>query len=96
MGLEGEATRIRIDLSSSQATLRDGTPVVLKVQRPGIETLIETDILILESFARRRSVRFPNGGSTIPGESSMSSRTRFEKSSISSGTGRMPIFSGTT
>jgi len=42
-----------------RARLKDGTPVVLKVQRPGIETLIETDILILESFARRAERAFP-------------------------------------
>ncbi|MDI9632505.1 MAG: AarF/UbiB family protein [Methanolinea sp.] len=42
-----------------RARLRDGTPVVLKVQRPGIEALIETDILILESFARRAERAFP-------------------------------------
>lgn len=42
-----------------RARLKDGTPVVLKVQRPGIESIIETDILILESFARRAERAFP-------------------------------------
>jgi len=42
-----------------RATLRDGTPVALKVQRPGIEEIIETDILILESFARRAERSIP-------------------------------------
>jgi ubiquinone biosynthesis protein len=42
-----------------RARLKDGTQIVLKVQRPGIETIIETDILILESFARRAERAFP-------------------------------------
>ncbi|MCQ8893713.1 MAG: AarF/UbiB family protein [Methanolinea sp.] len=42
-----------------RARLKDGTPVVLKVQRPGIEGIIETDIVILESFARRAERTFP-------------------------------------
>ena len=36
-----------------RAVLRDGTPVALKVQRPGIEEIIETDITILQSLAAR-------------------------------------------
>ncbi len=35
------------------ATLPDGTPVVVKVQRPGIGRVIETDIAILSDLARR-------------------------------------------
>jgi len=50
-----------------RARLKDGTPVVLKVQRPGIETLIETDILILESFARRAERAFPEWKFYNPG-----------------------------
>lgn len=42
-----------------RAYLPDGTPVALKVQRPGIEAIIETDILILESLARRAERAFP-------------------------------------
>ncbi|HUU74992.1 MAG TPA: AarF/UbiB family protein [Methanoregulaceae archaeon] len=42
-----------------KARLPDGTPVVLKVQRPGIKDIIETDILILESFAQRAEAVFP-------------------------------------
>jgi len=42
-----------------QAKLSDGTPVVLKVQRPGIKDIIETDILILESFAPRIEYYYP-------------------------------------
>ncbi len=35
------------------ATLRDGTPVVVKVQRPGIDRIVETDIAILSDIAAR-------------------------------------------
>jgi ubiquinone biosynthesis protein len=42
-----------------KATLADGTPVALKVQRPGIKDVIETDILILESFAERVERYYP-------------------------------------
>jgi len=42
-----------------RAKLKDGTPVVLKVQRPGIKDIIETDILILESFAPRVEYYYP-------------------------------------
>jgi ubiquinone biosynthesis protein len=42
-----------------RAKLSDGTPVVLKVQRPGIKDVIETDILILESFAARVEYYYP-------------------------------------
>ncbi len=41
------------------AKLIDGTPVVLKVQRPGIRDVIETDLLILESFAQRFERYYP-------------------------------------
>ncbi|TAK88066.1 MAG: AarF/ABC1/UbiB kinase family protein [Betaproteobacteria bacterium] len=34
-----------------RATLHDGTPVVVKVQRPGIEALVESDIAILRRVA---------------------------------------------
>ncbi|MDH7594192.1 MAG: AarF/UbiB family protein [Methanomicrobiales archaeon] len=43
-----------------RATLLDGTQVVLKVQRPGIEEVIETDITILESLARHLESRYPH------------------------------------
>jgi len=36
-----------------RAVMRDGRVVALKVQRPGIVDLIETDLLILQSLARR-------------------------------------------
>lgn len=36
-----------------RATLNDGTQVVLKVQRPGIREIVETDIVILHAFAER-------------------------------------------
>lgn len=35
------------------ATLLDGTPVVIKVQRPGIDRIVETDISILSDLASR-------------------------------------------
>jgi ubiquinone biosynthesis protein len=43
-----------------RAVMRDGRVVALKVQRPGIVDLIETDILILQSFARRVESLFPD------------------------------------
>ncbi|WAI02007.1 ABC1 kinase family protein [Methanogenium organophilum] len=39
--------------------LRDGTLVAVKVQRPGIEGLIEVDLAILQSFAERIESRYP-------------------------------------
>lgn len=43
-----------------RAVLLDGREVVLKIQRPGIEELIETDIAILESLARHIERRYPH------------------------------------
>jgi ubiquinone biosynthesis protein len=43
------------------ATLPDGTPVVVKVQRPNIQTLIETDLEILFDLARLIQERTPVG-----------------------------------
>ena len=42
-----------------RAVLLDGTEVVFKVQRPDIEELIEVDLTILESVARRIETAFP-------------------------------------
>jgi ubiquinone biosynthesis protein len=42
-----------------RAVLRDGTVVAIKVQRPGIGELIETDIGILQSMAERIETVFP-------------------------------------
>jgi ubiquinone biosynthesis protein len=42
-----------------KAVLMDGTEVVLKVRRPGIKDIIETDLVILESAARRANSSFP-------------------------------------
>lgn len=42
-----------------RALLRDGTEVALKVQRPGIEEIIETDITILQSLAARLERAMP-------------------------------------
>ena len=43
-----------------RARLRDGTRVVLKVQRPNIQQLIETDLAILRSLAARLEFSFPD------------------------------------
>ncbi|MEN6512964.1 AarF/UbiB family protein [Methanoculleus sp.] len=43
-----------------RAVTRDGRVVALKVQRPGIVDLIETDLLILQSLARRVESIFPD------------------------------------
>jgi ubiquinone biosynthesis protein len=42
-----------------RAYLTDGTPVAIKVQRPGIAEIIETDLSILQSLADRIEVVFP-------------------------------------
>jgi len=42
-----------------QAFLKDGTKVALKVRRPGIDEIIETDLQILESTAERIEMVFP-------------------------------------
>ncbi len=42
-----------------RARLKDGTIVALKVQRPGIEEIIETDLAILQSLAIRAEAVFP-------------------------------------
>ena len=41
------------------ATLRDGTPVVVKVQRPGVVDQIEQDLQILRNLAANASRRWP-------------------------------------
>jgi ubiquinone biosynthesis protein len=42
-----------------RAVLNDGTRVAIKVQRPGISEIIETDISILQSMAERIETVFP-------------------------------------
>jgi ubiquinone biosynthesis protein len=42
-----------------RAYLTDGTPVAVKVQRPGIGEIIETDVGILQSMAERIEIVFP-------------------------------------
>lgn len=42
------------------AVLKDGTEVAVKVQRPGIRTVIEEDLEILASLARRIERRYPD------------------------------------
>ena len=41
------------------AVLKDGTRIALKIQRPGIGEIIETDIGILQSLAERVETVFP-------------------------------------
>ena len=43
-----------------RAVLSNGTPVALKIQRPGIEEVIGTDLLILQSMAERIERVFPD------------------------------------
>ncbi|RXE57383.1 ubiquinone biosynthesis protein [Methanoculleus taiwanensis] len=43
-----------------RAVLKDGSVVALKVQRPGIVDLIETDLLILQSLAERVESMYPD------------------------------------
>jgi ubiquinone biosynthesis protein len=43
-----------------RAVLKSGREVVLKIQRPGIEELIEIDLGILESLARHIEKRYPH------------------------------------
>ncbi|MHB8164430.1 MAG: ABC1 kinase family protein [Methanoregula sp.] len=42
-----------------RAVLKDGTKVAVKIQRPGISEIIETDIVILKSMAERIETIFP-------------------------------------
>ena len=42
-----------------RAVLKDGTIVAIKIQRPGIPELIETDLAILQSMAERIEAVFP-------------------------------------
>ncbi len=42
-----------------RAVLKDGTKVAIKIQRPGIGEIIETDIAILKSMAERVETVFP-------------------------------------
>ena len=43
-----------------RGVLVDGTPVAVKIQRPGIDEVIETDLLILSSLAERIEVVWPD------------------------------------
>jgi len=42
-----------------EANLKDGTPVIIKVRRPGIETKIEADLRIMSHIARLVEAEFP-------------------------------------
>ncbi|MBU4499133.1 MAG: AarF/UbiB family protein [Thiobacillus sp.] len=43
-----------------RATLKDGTPVVVKIRRPGIENVIKADLRILEHVARLLDSEMPD------------------------------------
>ena len=43
-----------------RATLKDGTPVVIKIRRPGIENVIKADLRILEHIARLLESEMPD------------------------------------
>ena len=43
-----------------RATLKDGTPVVIKIRRPGIENVIKADLRILEHVARLLDSEMPD------------------------------------
>lgn len=45
-----------------RATLKDGTPVILKVLRPGVEQLLESDIEIVRALAEIAEARFEDMG----------------------------------
>jgi ubiquinone biosynthesis protein len=42
-----------------RAKLHDGTPVIVKIRRPGIDTIIEADLRLLERFAAMAERRVP-------------------------------------
>ncbi len=42
-----------------EANLKDGTPVIVKVRRPGIEAKIEADLRIMSHIARLAELEFP-------------------------------------
>jgi len=42
-----------------EANLKDGTPIVIKVRRPGIEATIEADLRIMSHIARLVELEFP-------------------------------------
>jgi ubiquinone biosynthesis protein len=50
-----------------RAVLKDGTKVAVKIQRPGIGEIIETDITILKSMAERIETVFPETRIYNPG-----------------------------
>jgi len=45
-----------------RGTLKDGTPVVIKVQKPGVADTVKLDLMLLESVAKSASVAFPKLG----------------------------------
>jgi len=42
-----------------EANLKDGTPIIIKVRRPGIEAMIEADFRIMSHIARLVELEFP-------------------------------------
>jgi ubiquinone biosynthesis protein len=45
-----------------RATLKDGTPLILKVQKNGVADIVRADLMILEAFIRPLSVVYPKLG----------------------------------
>ena len=48
------------------ADLKDGTPIVIKVRRPGIEATIEADLRIMSHIARLVELEFPEARRYLP------------------------------
>jgi ubiquinone biosynthesis protein len=65
-----------------RATLKDGTPVVVKIRRPGIEAVIRSDLRIMEHAARLLESEMPDSRRTIRCISFPSSAARLIASSI--------------
>ena len=59
-----------------RATLKDGTPVVVKIRRPGIEGVIRADLRILEHAAKLLESEVPDSGVTTRCKSFRSSAVR--------------------
>lgn len=78
------------------AVLADGSPVVLKLQRPGITETIETDIAILKWVAAQVEQRCPDLATYNPTEMVHELEERSGANSTSSVTARTPTVSART
>ncbi len=45
-----------------RGTLRDGTPVIVKIQKPGVAKLVKLDLALLEGWARAAQLLYPKYG----------------------------------